>query len=246
MDEAWHRAETCIELYRRESLQSVLWEFAFGIPCYAYGMLAQFHRGYPDEGEALRLEMMERAERNGGPLLLATALGWSTVLLMASGRAQETVDESNRLLRLSTEQHLTLWATYATISRGVMLAEAGDAAAQVSVVRQAMGMLEAMGSVCSRMGYSPYWARTLLAAGDVDGALDEVRRGMQWCETLWPRIQQPELVRLHGVLLERTGRTEEAQTEFRRALAIARKDGNVAAQQWILASAPALATPPTR
>jgi class 3 adenylate cyclase/tetratricopeptide (TPR) repeat protein len=241
MNEAWDRAKICIELYRRESLQSVLWEFAFGIPCYAYGMLAQFHRGHADEGEALRLEMMERAERNGGPLLLATALGWSTILLMASGRAEETIDESNRLLRLATEQHLTLWATYATISRGAMLAEAGDAAAQVPVVRQAMDMLEAVGSVCSRIGYSPYWARTLLAAGDIEGALDEVRHGMESCEKYWTRIQEPELVRLHGVLLERIGRAEDAQGEFRRALAIARKDGNMAAQGWILASAPGLA-----
>jgi predicted RNA polymerase sigma factor len=197
-------------------------------------MLAQFHRGFVDEGEAIRLEMLDRAQRNGNPHCVAVALGWSTILLLASKRAEETIDESNRLIRLAQEQHLPLWATYATISRGTMLAEKGDTTKGLSEVKQGMQMLEAMGAFINRIAYSPYFARTCLAAGDVEGALEAVRFGMKACERVWTRVQEPELVRLHGVLLEKTGRAEEAQAEFRRAMAIAKADGNVAAQGWIL------------
>jgi len=224
-DEAYRHATAGVDLYRREAVHGISWEFGFGIHCYAYLMMVQFHRGFADDAEAIRLEMLRRAETNGNPHCMAVALGWSTTLTHDCGRATETLEIASRLSRLSEEQHLVLWGGYAMLARGSALTALGDPGEAVACLRRGLAVMEAVGVNTGLCYYTAYLVRALLAAGDLDGAMEAVQRGMHLNASLWTRLHESEMVRLHGAVLERLDRFEEAGAEYRRAVAIARRDG---------------------
>ncbi|HYC53738.1 MAG TPA: AAA family ATPase [Candidatus Binatia bacterium] len=225
-DDAWAHAWAGMELYRRESVAGVAWEFGFGIHCHAYGMMVQSHRGFPEQADVIRAEMMERAESNGNPHCVAVALGWSTTFTHDCGRDEETLELAMRLLRLSREQHLYLWSGYAQLARGAAIANLGQPRDGVEIIREGLQVLEAVGVRCGRMYYLAWLGQAMIAGGDLEGARAVVREGMELSRTYWTRLHEAELVRLHGVILEKTGTPSEAAGEYRRAAQIARKDGS--------------------
>lgn len=229
-DESHHHATRAIELYRREAVHGVAWEFGFGIHCYAYGMMALFRRGFPDQAEAIRREMMERAQGNGNPHCLAVALGWSTTLSHDFGRAEETLEVATRLAHLSEEQHLLVWSAFASCGRSSALVAMGRIGEGLEAIRRALAILDATGFRCSYSYYLAYLSRALLAGGELEEARAVIREGMDLCASIWTRMAEAEHVRLHGVLLERLGDRESAALELRRAARIAAADGDRAMQ----------------
>jgi len=228
LDQAYEHASTAVDLYRREAVRSVSWEFGFGIHSYAYLMITQFHRGFADNAEAVRLEMLERAVRQRSPHFLAPALGWSTTLTHDTGRPAETLELASRLASLSQEQHLYLWNGYAMLARGSALADLGDSREAVESVRAGLDVMDAVGVRCGTAYYTAYLVKALLAAGEPEAALEAVRKGMEVNAALWTRLHESETIRLHGVVLDRLGRVDEAAGEYRRAHTMAVRDGALA------------------
>jgi tetratricopeptide (TPR) repeat protein len=226
IEAAWAHGSRCMELYRREAVRGVAWEFGFGIHCYAYAMLAAWHRGFPDEAEAIRAEMMERAEQNGNPHCVAVALGWSTTLTRELGKVEETIALATRLIRLAEEQHLPIWAVYATNAQGSALAQGGQPGEGVELIERSIATLDAIGARCNSVYYLVYLADAYLRAGRPDEALRTADRGIAMSADLWTRLPEAEHVRLRAAALQQLGRGEEARLEALRAIEIAERDGS--------------------
>jgi hypothetical protein len=214
-----------MSLYRRGSVRDVSWEFGFGLYCYAYGMVAEYHLGFAERAEQIRLEMLRMAERSGNPYSLAVVLGWSTTLTHDTRRPEETAALARRLRAIADEQHLYLWSAFSRCGESSALLQQGHAEQALAPMRETLGVLDAVGFRCSYSYYLAYLVEILTALEQYEEAFARVNEGLTLCEQLWTRYHEPELFRLRGRLHEATGADGAAEADYRRAAEIARGDG---------------------
>jgi ATP/maltotriose-dependent transcriptional regulator MalT len=221
---AQRHTTTAMELYRRRSVRGISWEFGFGLYCYAYGMMAEYQRGYADRAERVRLEMMELAEKSGNPYCLALALGFSTTLTNDLGRPDQTIELATRLLAIASEQHLYLWSAFAMCAHGGALVQLGRATEGLAPIRAGVSLLDMLGFRCSYGYYLMYLVEALTACGESDEALAVSDEALVLYASHWTRFPEPNMVRLRGAVLETRGDDDGAEQEYRRAMRLAAAD----------------------
>jgi adenylate cyclase len=212
-----------MELYRRDEVRGLAWEYGYGLYCYGYGVLTLFELGLPDLAEATRREMTAFAEASGNPYCVAIALGFGLTLTRDRGEIDLTADLAERLLALANEQHLYFWASFAHCGLGSALQRRGHPDEGAARIRQGLDLLKMLGVRSSYAYYLTFLGSALLDAGRIEDGLAAVDESMALSEVLIARAQVPELWRLRGELLARRGDRPGAEAALRSAIAVSRE-----------------------
>jgi predicted ATPase len=185
--------------------------------------------GFPDRALRTMNEALSLASEVAHPFSLAFALDHRTWLHQYRREVTVTLDEAEADTRFSREQGLQMFMAQGAIMHGWALAEEGDGATGIVMMRQGLVLHASTGVIVSQ----PYWLYLLAWArghnGDIEGGLrllDEASTKVR-DQHLW----DAELHRLRGELLLLAGaptpheagdRVSRAELCFRQALEIAR------------------------
>lgn len=212
------------QLYETPAFERFARDYGYdgGLDLYGLGICALWQLGYADQAEALRREMLSLAEHSNNPYSLAIALGWGTAVTHDRGDAATTIELSQRLSALGTEQHLYLWLAPATCALGGAFLLQGDADSALPIIQQGLGLYQGFGVLSSYSYYLTYLAAAHVAARHVDDGLAVIAEGEALADRLVVQFHRPELLRLKGELLLLKGEATAAESGLRCALDLAR------------------------
>ena len=145
---------------------------------------------------------------------------------------------TDELIRLCTEEQIPVFLANGLMLAGWSLCEKGNPTGPAALLN-ALQMFRSTGSRC----FLPYWnsrlADALSARGDDSSAINLIEDAHAAMAATSERWAEPELHRLRGQVLERSGATVAlSETCYRRAIATARERGMRA---WELRAATSLA-----
>jgi class 3 adenylate cyclase/tetratricopeptide (TPR) repeat protein len=224
--DARRHLQAAIDLFSADPEPPPSWS-VFADQCVvAHALIAgvQFALGDPAMAAANTAEAIARAHKLEHPLSLALAL--VTRLLTPSpdgldvlaARAQEAADFCSR----HGFRNFEAWANFA---RGAIAARRGEPAAGIDIMHAAMAANERVNSRLFRPTQLATLAGAYAKLGQAEEARRLVREAIATGELTGERQIEPSLHRLLGELLLAANRRDEAETEFLRALAIARTQG---------------------
>ncbi len=194
------------------------------------GALVAWLRGYPDRSAAITERALARARHVDHPYTLAWMLSNAAVLHQLRGDVGTTRHFAEECVALSEQRDFPFWLASSRIMRGWARAAEGEQMAEgIADLREGLANWSKTGARI----YTPYFtcclAEGYLAAGQpADGLapLTDIIAVVQRSGEGW---WQPELYRMKGELLAKTGQVDEdgANPEhyFRKALDLATHQG---------------------
>ena len=208
-----------------------------GVTCRAFAAAATILSGYPQQAIGLLDEALDLADRLDHPYQKAIPQGFLGIVRYLRGEPQKTLAAAESLAAVCAENEIAALAPIADIlaawARVQQQSEAGAAALE--------GGREAMTNLLPL--WQPLWSPLVfeyeLSCGDAAAAIDTLEATLAWAEERDERMTESELRRLRGALtLAAGGNAAEAETWFRDALAVARRQH---AKWWELRAATSLA-----
>jgi predicted ATPase len=209
-----------MHLYTSDTATSVL----------CLGALIAWLRGYPDRSAAIIEQALARARAVDHPYTLAWALSYGAVLNRIRGDVSMTRHFAEECVALSRQRDFPYWLACGRILRGWALANQGEQVAEgLADLRDGLAGWSKTGARI----YTPYFtcclAEAYLEAGQpADGLapLTDIIAVVQRSGEGW---WQPELYRMKGELLAKTGQVDEdganPERYFREALKLAEHQG---------------------
>ena len=196
--------------------------------------------GFADQARVQSRDALTEARHSSHPISLAFALSVACRLHFVLDDAAMVGRRAEELVALTTEQRFAFFLAMGTAYRGWTLAEAGDAEAGVNLLRHGIEGFQASGAAWTLPFYLAQLAAAEAKAARFESGLGQLSDALALTEKLGVRWFEAELHRRRGelMLMARPGAEVEAETEFRRAIAIARQQE---AKLWELRSAVSLA-----
>ena len=194
-----------------------------GVAARAYGSLARWHLGYPDQ--ALRLSeeaiALGRASKHAFSLAFALALG--AMLCGMRLEKERALGHADEAMALSEEQGFPLFLGLARVIRGWGLSDPGRGLGGLKELELALAQVAASGTKVGAPFFLSLYVQEILAAGPPDHARSVLELGFSLSERHHERFWDSELHRLSGELLVAEGgaREEEVQGHFQKAQDIA-------------------------
>jgi predicted ATPase len=196
-----------------------------GVVCLAWAAVALWHLGYPDQALRRSDEAIALARKVAHPFSLAFALFFATWLHELRREWPMAAEHAEATVALSAEQGFADFLLGGTFFRGQALAELGRIDEGIAQMRDALAAMPSIGRELNR----PYELATLAAAygtaGRTDDALALVAEALALVERRDERVWEADIYRVKGELLLESGGSSEAETCFRRAIEIARRQG---------------------
>jgi class 3 adenylate cyclase/predicted ATPase len=197
-----------------------------------------FCLGYPEQALAQSDAAIAEARRSAHPPSLASSLAFGTTVLSLVGENAALDERAGELVAIAAEQGFPLWGVAGTAHRGLLIAQDGDVAAGISLLRSSLTAYHASGAEA----WMPYLLALLARACEIVGRIEEILSVLedtfQIVERTGVRWFAAELNRHKGQLLLRQGHTEAAEKLYRKALSIAAEQE---AKLWELRAAASLA-----
>jgi class 3 adenylate cyclase/predicted ATPase len=191
--------------------------------------------GYPDQAVRCGGEAVSHARDLRHPSSLAQGLFFLGVLRQLLGDRRGTLDQAEVLVELATEQRFPFWLAGAQVLEGWALATEGRTEEGLARMRKGLAAYMATGA----RYFLPYLgALTVEAQRAGSVAESDLAEALSWAERTGERWFEPELHRLRGELLSHDRGTDEAETSFLHAIAVARQRGM---RLWELRAATSLA-----
>jgi predicted ATPase len=197
-------------------------------------------RGYPDQAWHQQQEALRLAQELAHPLALICTLAWGAWLHQFRREGPATQAQAETAMPMSSEHGFVEWLTFEQILRGWALAGQGQGEAGIAQMRAGLAIWEAMGNEL-------YQAYQLMQLAEVYGTVGQAEEGLRVLAEARAgvphregRFFEAELSRLAGELLltRSVEHSAQAETYFRQALAIARRQE---AKSWELRAATSLA-----
>jgi class 3 adenylate cyclase/predicted ATPase len=197
-----------------------------------------FCLGYLDQAALLSEEAVDESRKLGHAFSLAQALNLSCTVDWATRSREELQARVDTLIAVSDEHGFPYFRARGTIWRGWALAESGQTAEGIAVLRAGMVEYQATGAV----QYVPFFL-TLLAdaegkAQQLDGGLGHLEEAERLVSETGDRWAEAELHRVRGELLRGSDDDTAAEHCFHKAIGIAQKQS---AKLWELRAATSLA-----
>jgi predicted ATPase len=175
-----------------------------GVVCLAYGAYALLVLGYPDQAVTRVQEARLLAQRLAHPFSLAFALNCVTCVHQLRREAQDTQEQAQAAMTLSTEQGFPFWKAYAIVLQGWARLERGQAEG-LAQMQQGLSTWQAQGAEVGRT-----WSLALLAeaygrVGQTEAGLTVLAEALAAVARMEERFGEAELYRLKGELLLRAG-----------------------------------------
>jgi predicted ATPase len=198
------------------------------VVCLAFGAMALWLLGYPDQALARSREAAALAGESGQPSsTLALALHFGATLRQYRREGPAVQESAEASIAIATEHGFSFWLAAGLIMRAWSLAEQGDPASGIALLRQGLTAYKATGSEVYRTYYLALFAEALGRGGEIEEGLGVLAEALTLMQRTGECFHGAELHRLRGEFLLRQGVPQvayhEAEACFRRALDIARR-----------------------
>src|SRR5262249_53991401 len=187
------------------------------VVCLAYGALALWHLGYPDQALESSRAALSLAAELAHPFSLAVALTFAAMFHQHRREAQATAAHAEAAIRLATEQGFPLWLAGGTVLRGSALVLHGqEGAAGIGQLHYGLAAWRATGAELNRPYHLALLAEAYGKAGQVEKGLTVLAEALRVADTTAERYREAELYRLQGELLLQQGRVSPVQRGHRK------------------------------
>jgi class 3 adenylate cyclase/predicted ATPase len=194
-----------------------------GVVCLASAAVALWHLGYPDQALERSDEALALARKIAHPFSLAFAL-FRAAWLHEFCRVWPVVAEhTEAAIAISAEQGFADFLLLGTFRRGAALVEQGGTDEGIAQMRDALAAMPSRGRELDRPYYLAGLAAAYRKAGRTGDALVHVTEALALVEKRDERHWEAEIYRVKGELLLESGGSCKAETCFRRAIEIARR-----------------------
>jgi predicted ATPase len=193
-----------------------------GVACKAFGAVALWLLGYPDQAAQKSREAVALAHELSQPSSQVLALHFAAMLHQCRRDFRTVLACADLSAAISAEQGFSFWHAGGTVLRGWALSECGAGAEGIAIVRQGLQASLATGSVTYQTYYLALLAEVLGREGHIEEALKVVDEALELAERTGERLFEAELHRLQGLSLLKSdpARVEDC---FRQAFAVARR-----------------------
>jgi predicted ATPase len=221
--------EQGIALYdpERHSRHTYLYGLDPGATCLAFGAVALWLLGYPDQAVQRSREAVALGGKLGQPSTLALALYFAAVLRQYRREANGVHGCAEAITAIATEHGFSFWLASAQIMRGWASAEQGKLASGIAELRQGLTDWEATGGKTYRSYHLALLAEALGRDLQIQPSLKALAEALAVMQGTGEGFHAAEVHRLEGEFLLRQQGAEpaalEAEACFRRAFALARQ-----------------------
>lgn len=212
-----------------------------GVLCHTYaGWGALWSLGYPDQALHHTATAAEIARDLGHKLSQAHAMTYLNCVHLWRGEFEAARQGSEALLEMTEREGLVYWQSIAQCEVGIVLAELGQPAAGIDLLRDGCRLFWSLGNDLVKPHLLGWQARAWQLAGQPQPALRAVDQALAQADRTGERMYEAELHRLRGELLQEEG-ADPAEVEacYQQALAVARRQQ---ARAWELRAAVSLAS----
>ena len=186
--------------------------------------------GYPDQALERCHEAVNLARRIDHPMSLACARHHLGMLHYLRREVEATRREAEALLKIAADHGFPLWSAWGNLLQG-WARSVREPLAAVPQLCQALAAWRATGARSMVPAYLGVIASAFDRAGDVKMGLSTLSEALEVVEEYGERLNEAELLRLKGKLLE-DHQPEDAEAHFRRAIAVARRQKALSWEQW--------------
>jgi class 3 adenylate cyclase/tetratricopeptide (TPR) repeat protein len=195
--------------------------------------------GYPEKAAAAAATSLSWARDIQHAMTTGFALSWDLILSGFFGAdPQRRGTLSDEALNYCVESDLRAYIPWTRFYHGLTLVRRGEHRQRLELMRTGMAALEKIKLKMLWPAQLGYLASAHVSTGETEIGFDLLNEAIQAVEETDERVFEAELHRLRGDLLLQSQRASEAETEFTRALEIARKQQ---AKSWELRAALSLA-----
>ena len=223
--------ERAIALYdrRRHRALAFLYGQDPGVACLAFGAMALWLLGHPDQAARRSAEAVALGRELGQPSTLALALHFDAMVRQYRREGAAAAESAGAATALAAAHGFSFWRAGGQVLRGWALAEQGALADGIAWMRQGIADWVATGSETYRTYFLSLLAEMLGRAGRTGEGLGVLDEGLSLARRTGERFQEAELHRLRGELLLARQPGEDMAREAARcfldALAVARGQG---------------------
>ena len=203
----------------------------------AYLAVTLAYLGYIDQARSRLKEALSEACRLRHAHTLATVLVWANWIDWITC-SPELLRHAEELLALSTEHGFSFYSAVATGFRGRSLTTLGQAQESLALLTQGLAAVRATGAVVNTPLLLMCLAEAYAMLGQPVEGLNSLAEAAQIIETTEERVNEAELHRVRGDLLNAIGDRSEAERNYRQALAVAERQS---AKLWQLRASISLA-----
>jgi predicted ATPase len=197
------------------------------VACLAFGAVAAWMLGYPDQARERSREAVALGGELGHPTSRALALYFDAVVRQYCRDAPAVLANAEATTAIGTEHGLSLWLANGLVMCGWALAEQGACADGIAMLRQGWTDWAATGAETHRTYYLGLLAEALGRAGQIEEGLDVLAEALAMMHGTGTVFHRAELHRLQGEFLLRRDAPEvayeEAEACFHQGLAVARQ-----------------------
>jgi len=235
LEAARTHAEQALALYEPEQHQAHVFAHALDPGIWALNILVPtlWLQGYPDQAYTRNLEALALAQKLAFGPTLANALAYAAELHQFRRESSRVLEHAEALITLSTEEGLTYWLAWGTFFRGWALTERESPLVGIAQMLEGLAGARAAGGEDQRSYFLTLLADSYRRADNGETALGMLEEAMAFVHKTGERCHEAELYRLKGsILLDASNKddrlaaySDEAETCFRNAIAVARRQG---------------------
>jgi predicted ATPase len=196
-----------------------------GVACLAFGTVALWLLGYPDQAVQRSREAVALGKDLGQPSTVALVLHFTAMLGQYRREGPAVRESAAATMTIATEHGFSFWLAGGLAMHGWAQAELGARADGIAQLRQGLAAWVATESETYRTYYISLLAEALGQEGANEEGLSLLAEALALAEVTGERFHEAELHRLRGEFLQRLagpGAEREAEACFQQALAVAR------------------------
>jgi predicted ATPase len=195
------------------------------VGCLAFGAVALWLLGYPDQAVERSREAVALGGELGQPTTLALALHFGAMLRQYRREVLAVRGSAEATITIATDHGLSFWLAGGLVMRGWALAEQGAWAGGIAQMRRGLTAWVATGGETQRTYFLALLAESLAREGHIEEGLGVLAEARALMRATGECFHGAELHRLQGEILLRQEATElafrEAEACFLQAFAIA-------------------------
>jgi predicted ATPase len=195
-----------------------------GVACKAFGAVALWLLGYPDQAAQKSREALTGGHGLLQPSSQALALHFAAMLRQCRREPRAVLACADLTMAISADQSLSFWHAGGTVMRGWALCECEAGVEGLAVLRQGLEAWLATGSVTYQTYYLSLLAEVLGKQGQAKEGQKVLDDALALAERTGEHFFQAELHRLQGTLLQmESGGWTDAEACFHKAMEVARR-----------------------
>ncbi len=224
----WHHIRKAAELYDPERHGSLALRYGHNPMVAVLANVATYHwvTGRLDEAWKASARTIAHGRESGHAASLSYGLVFAGAQLAAIARLpQAALGFAEECMELGQQQGIRSFMGWSKAAAGWATAGLGDFDKGRSLLEEGLEDLSRSGVGFCLSLYRTLYAEVLLDSGDLGGAQAALSGALRFIEKSGERWYQAEATRLLGELHVRMGAPEEGESQFRRALELARELG---------------------